>query len=171
MSVALSTTALESFNPLSENTVLVPSKVAVNDVESTATAVTEPSLEVSSLVALYAEFALASSFISSASAVSAPELLFFTITITFESDEFVDSNFTTSFTKTITVIDGTIGILSPEEIKKRGVTDISQTILYDANGDPVICGLFDPRMGVLDHGKICPTDGLDNRFCRRWYCW
>ena len=46
MSVALSTTALESFNPLSENTVLVPSKVAVNDVESTATAVTEPSLEV-----------------------------------------------------------------------------------------------------------------------------
>ena len=20
------------------------------------------------------------------------------------------------------------------------------------------------RMGVIDHGKICPTDGLDNRF-------
>ena len=60
-------------------------------------------------------------------------------------------------------------ILSPEEIKKRGVTDISQTILYDANGDPVICGLFDPRMGVLDHGKICPTDGLDNRFCPGYF--
>ena len=60
-------------------------------------------------------------------------------------------------------------ILSPEEIKKRGVTDISQTILYDANGDPVISGLFDPRMGVLDHGKICPTDGLDNRFCPGYF--
>ena len=83
MSVALSTTALESFVPMSENTVLVPSKVAVNDVESTATAVTVPSLEVSSLVALYAAFALASSFISSAPPARAPELLFFTITITF----------------------------------------------------------------------------------------
>ena len=56
-------------------------------------------------------------------------------------------------------------ILSPEEIKRRSVVHVTQTLLYDANGDPVLGGLMDPRMGVIDHGKICPTDGLDNRFC------
>ena len=29
------------------------------------------------------------------------------------------------------------------------------------NNKPVIGGLFDPRMGVLEPGLICPTDGLD----------
>ena len=29
------------------------------------------------------------------------------------------------------------------------------------NNKPAIGGLFDPRMGVLDPGLICPTDGLD----------
>ena len=24
-------------------------------------------------------------------------------------------------------------------------------------------------MGVIDHGKICPTDGLDNRFCPGYF--
>ena len=60
-------------------------------------------------------------------------------------------------------------IMSPEEIKKRSVVHVTQTILYDSNGDPVIGGLFDPRMGVLDHGKICPTDNLDNRFCPGYF--
>ena len=62
-------------------------------------------------------------------------------------------------------------ISSPEEILKRSVVEVTQTILYESNGDPVIGGLFDPRMGVIDHGKICPTDNLDNRFCpgRRKY--
>ena len=39
----------------------------------------------------------------------------FTINISFESQEFSDSNFNTSFTKTITVIDGTIGTVSLED--------------------------------------------------------
>ena len=60
-------------------------------------------------------------------------------------------------------------VLSPEEIKKRSVAHIKETILYDSNGEPVIGGLFDPRMGVIDHGKICPTDGLDNRFCPGYF--
>ena len=55
-------------------------------------------------------------------------------------------------------------VLSPEEIKMRSVVHVTQTHLYEPNGDAVIGGLFDPRMGVIDHGKICPTDGLDNRF-------
>ena len=56
-------------------------------------------------------------------------------------------------------------IINPEEIKRRSVVNVTKTILYETNGEPVICGLFDPRMGVLDHGKICPTDNLDNRLC------
>ena len=60
-------------------------------------------------------------------------------------------------------------VMSPKEIRDRSVVHVNQTILYDSNGDPVIGGLFDPRMGVLDHGKVCPTDGLDNRFCPGYF--
>ena len=60
-------------------------------------------------------------------------------------------------------------VLSPEEIRKRSVAHITQSILYDSSGEPVVGGLFDPRMGVLDHGMICPTDGLDNRFCPGYF--
>ena len=60
-------------------------------------------------------------------------------------------------------------VMSPDEIRNRSVVHVSQTILYDSTGEPVIGGLFDPRMGVLDHGKICPTDNLDNRFCPGYF--
>ena len=60
-------------------------------------------------------------------------------------------------------------ILGPEEIKARSVVKVTETILYDSNGDPVINGLFDPRMGVIDHGLICPTDRLDNRNCPGYF--
>ena len=51
-------------------------------------------------------------------------------------------------------------ILSPEEIRKGSVAEITSRDTY-VNNKPVINGLFDPRMGVLDPGFICPTDGLD----------
>ena len=51
-------------------------------------------------------------------------------------------------------------ILSPEEIRKGSVAEITSRDTYE-NGKPVINGLFDPRMGVLDPGFVCPTDGLD----------
>ena len=60
-------------------------------------------------------------------------------------------------------------ISSPEEIKRKSVCHVTQPLLYDSQGEPVINGLFDPRMGVLDHGKICPTDELDNRFCPGYF--
>ena len=60
-------------------------------------------------------------------------------------------------------------VMSPEEIRNRSVVNVTQTILYDTNGNPVVGGLFDTRMGVIDHGKICPTDGLDNRFCPGYF--
>ncbi len=51
-------------------------------------------------------------------------------------------------------------ILSPEEIRKGSVAEITSRDTY-VNNKPIIGGLFDPRMGVLEPGLICPTDGLD----------
>jgi len=51
-------------------------------------------------------------------------------------------------------------ILSPDEIRKGSVAEITSRETY-INNKPVIGGLFDPRMGVLEPGLICPTDGLD----------
>ena len=51
-------------------------------------------------------------------------------------------------------------ILSPDEIRKGSVAQITTRDTY-VNNKPVIGGLFDPRMGVLDPGLICPTDGLN----------
>jgi len=51
-------------------------------------------------------------------------------------------------------------ILSPDEIRKSSVASITSRDTY-INNKPVIGGLFDPRMGVLEPGLICPTDGLD----------
>ena len=75
-----------------------------------------------------------------------------------------------NYTENIKEIKGVqFGVMSPEEIKNRSVVHVTQTILYDSTGDPVIGGLFDSRMGVIDHGKICPTDNLDNRFCPGYF--
>jgi len=51
-------------------------------------------------------------------------------------------------------------ILSPEEIRKSSVAEITSRDTY-LNNKPIIGGLFDPRMGVLEPGLICPTDGLN----------
>lgn len=50
-------------------------------------------------------------------------------------------------------------LLSPDEIRKNSVVEITSRDTY-INNKPVIGGLFDPRMGVLEPGLICPTDGL-----------
>ena len=51
-------------------------------------------------------------------------------------------------------------ILSPDEIRNGSVAEITHRDTY-INNKPVINGLFDPRMGVLEPGYVCPTDGLD----------
>ena len=51
-------------------------------------------------------------------------------------------------------------IMSPEEIRKSSVAHITDRNTYD-NNRPVVGGPFDSRMGVLEPGLICPTDGLD----------
>jgi DNA-directed RNA polymerase II subunit RPB1 len=55
-------------------------------------------------------------------------------------------------------------ILSPDEIKRMSVAEIYKTDTY-VSTEPVINGLFDPRMGVLDHNKICQTCEQKNTFC------
>ena len=59
-------------------------------------------------------------------------------------------------------------LMSPDEIKRRSVAEIFTNETYDGD-TPKTGGLFDPRMGVLDHGKKCPTDELDNRHCPGYF--
>jgi len=48
-------------------------------------------------------------------------------------------------------------ILSPEQIKKMSVVNITKSQLYDSNGEPTIKGLFDTAMGVIVPRKRCRT--------------
>ena len=51
-------------------------------------------------------------------------------------------------------------VLSPEEIRKCSVAEITSRDTY-SNNVPVIGGMFDPRLCVLEPGLKCPTDGMD----------
>ena len=55
-------------------------------------------------------------------------------------------------------------IMSPEEIRKYSVVEITKHETYDKD-IPVIKGLFDLRMGTTDMGKTCNTCGLKNTEC------
>ena len=55
-------------------------------------------------------------------------------------------------------------IMSPDEIKKHSVVEVTKNDTYDKDV-PVIKGLFDLRMGTTDMGKICNTCGLKNKDC------
>ena len=67
-----------------------------------------------------------------------------------------------------TVVGVQFSVLSPDEIRRRSVAEIFTQETYDGDR-PKIGGLFDPRMGVLDNGKKCPTDQLDNRQCPGYF--
>jgi DNA-directed RNA polymerase II subunit RPB1 len=55
-------------------------------------------------------------------------------------------------------------IMSPEEIKKNSVVEITKHETYEKD-IPVIKGLFDSRMGTTDMGHTCNTCGLNNMNC------
>ncbi len=40
-------------------------------------------------------------------------------------------------------------VSSPEEIKRKSVVHVTQTQPYDTNLEPIINGLFDPRIGCF----------------------
>ena len=60
------------------------------------------------------------------------------------------------------------GILSPDEIRSLSVAEITTRDTY-INDKPVVGGIFDPRMGVLEPGLICPTDGYNNLQCPGYF--
>jgi DNA-directed RNA polymerase II subunit RPB1 len=55
-------------------------------------------------------------------------------------------------------------ISSPDEIRRASVVEVTKTDTYEKD-NPVIKGLFDPRMGVTETGKICSTCGQNNISC------
>jgi DNA-directed RNA polymerase beta' subunit len=55
-------------------------------------------------------------------------------------------------------------LMSPDEIEKNSVAEIYKTETYN-NNEPVANGLFDSRMGVIDHNKYCQTCEEKNTFC------
>ena len=55
-------------------------------------------------------------------------------------------------------------IMSPEEIRKNSVVEVTKHETYDKD-IPVVKGLFDSRMGTTDMGRTCNTCGLDNLGC------
>ena len=63
-----------------------------------------------------------------------------------------------------TIVGVQFSIFSPEEIEKRSVVEITSQSTYEGN-EPKIGGLFDPRMGVLENGKLCRSCGQTNHDC------
>ena len=55
-------------------------------------------------------------------------------------------------------------IMSPDEIRKGSVVEVTKHETYDKD-TPVVKGLFDLRMGTTDLGKVCNTCGLKNTEC------
>ena len=70
-----------------------------------------------------------------------------------------------SFENEVEIITGIqFTIMSPQEIRQTSVAEIVSTDTYSGN-EPVIGGLFDNRMGVIEHNKICKTCYQKNTFC------
>lgn len=55
-------------------------------------------------------------------------------------------------------------VLSPDEMRRRSVAEITTSETY-IGVEPVMNGLFDTRMGVIDHNRLCKTCEQKNTFC------
>ena len=66
--------------------------------------------------------------------------------------------------ETNNVIGVQFSIMSPEEIRKRSVVEVTRHEPYDKD-TPIIKGLFDIRMGTTEMGKVCGTCGQNNMNC------
>ena len=53
------------------------------------------------------------------------------------------------------------GLLNPEALKRASVCHVVVAETYEGS-EPKENGLFDPRMGVIERGRICPTDEYDH---------
>ena len=63
--------------------------------------------------------------------------------------------------ETETIVGIQFGVFSPEEVTRRSVVEITSHVAVEGK----IGGLFDPRMGVLENGKLCRSCGLNNHNC------
>ncbi|MFP4112302.1 MAG: DNA-directed RNA polymerase subunit A' [Candidatus Woesearchaeota archaeon] len=59
----------------------------------------------------------------------------------------------------------TFGLFSPKMIKRLAAAKVVTPELYDKEGYPVDGGLMDTRMGVIDPGLVCRTDGRKLKDC------
>ena len=63
--------------------------------------------------------------------------------------------------ETETIVGIQFGVFSPEEVVRRSVVEVTSHQALEGK----IGGLFDPRMGVLENGKLCRSCGLNNHNC------
>jgi DNA-directed RNA polymerase beta' subunit len=63
-----------------------------------------------------------------------------------------------------TIIGVQFGIANPEDILSRSVVEVITDKTYQA-AQPVPGGVFDPRFGVIENGKVCPTCKQTNMLC------
>jgi DNA-directed RNA polymerase beta' subunit len=63
-----------------------------------------------------------------------------------------------------TVVGVKFSVLSPDEITRRSVVEVTKNDTFTGN-EPVVGGLFDPRMGVLETNRTCSTCQQKNLFC------
>src|SRR3989344_8741092 len=61
------------------------------------------------------------------------------------------------------------GFFSPQDVKKMSVCKVVTPELYDKEGYPVDGGLMDTRMGVIDPGLVCRTDGRKLKDCPGYF--
>jgi len=63
-----------------------------------------------------------------------------------------------------TIVSVQFGISNPDDILKRSVVEVT-TEKTSQSGQPVANGVFDPRFGVIENGKVCPTCKQTNQHC------
>jgi len=63
--------------------------------------------------------------------------------------------------ETETIVGIQFGVFSPDEVVRRSVVEVTSHVAVEGK----IGGLFDPRMGVLENGKLCRSCGLNNHNC------
>lgn len=59
----------------------------------------------------------------------------------------------------------TMGVLSPDEIRKMSRVQVITAETYDEDGMPIQGGVMDPRLGVIEPGQRCPVCGNTMHGC------
>jgi DNA-directed RNA polymerase subunit A' len=57
------------------------------------------------------------------------------------------------------------GILSPDEIRKMSVVQVTSAETYYEDGTPKAFSVMDPRLGAIEPGQVCPVCGNTMKTC------